>query len=290
MADQHFEICRQLLRRRRYDFFMTVDMGVDRIHHALWKLMDPRHPLFVPDHPLANAIHDYYVYVDGEIASLLELAPPDAIVLVVSDHGGQAMQGGMCVNEWLAESGQLTAVEYPPTPRPLAEVPIDWAETRAWGDGGYYGRVFLNVAGREPSGRVPAADYESARAQLARELEALAPGDAIPLATRAFRPEELYREVKNVAPDLIVYFGDLTYRSVGSLGHRSQWTLENDTGPDDANHAQHGIFVFNDPRVSDGGRRLGDVSIYDVAPTLLTLLGLEPPEGVRGRPIPDLVD
>ena len=27
MAEQHFDVCKQLLMRHRYDFFMTVDMG-----------------------------------------------------------------------------------------------------------------------------------------------------------------------------------------------------------------------------------------------------------------------
>jgi predicted AlkP superfamily phosphohydrolase/phosphomutase len=74
---------------------------------------------------------------------------------------------------------------------------------------------------------------------------------------------------------------------VGSLGHQSIWTIENDTGPDDANHAQHGIFVLYDPLHPDGGRRLDVQSIYDVGPTLLTLMGLTPPEGIRGRPMPE---
>jgi len=31
---------------------------------------------------------------------------------------------------------------------PIKEAPIDWSRTVAWGDGGYYGRLFLNVRGR----------------------------------------------------------------------------------------------------------------------------------------------
>ncbi len=288
MADQHFEICRQLMRRNRYDFFMTVDMGVDRIHHALWKTMDPRHPDYVPGHPLANAIHDYYVYADGQLASLLELAPHDAVVIVVSDHGGQAMQGGLCVNESLVTTGDLTVSAYPQGVTPLAAVDVDWQQTTAWGDGGYYGRVFLNVEGREPRGTIPAAQYETSRVRVARDLEAVPGPDGEALGTHAFRPEELYREVRNVAPDLVMYFGALSWRSVGSLGHRSVWTRENDTGPDDANHAQHGIFVVYDPLHPDGGRRLDPVSIYDVGPTLLAFMGLKSPEGIRGKPIPEL--
>ena len=36
---------------------------------------------------------------------------------------------------------------------------VDWARTTAWGEGGYYGRIFMNVAGREPNGIVPPEEY-----------------------------------------------------------------------------------------------------------------------------------
>jgi predicted AlkP superfamily phosphohydrolase/phosphomutase len=98
----------------------------------------------------------------------------------------------------------------------------------------------------------------------------------------AYRPEDVYREVNNVPPDLIVYFGDLDWRSVGSVGLRTVWTFENDTGPDDANHAQQGIFILHDPLAPAGGHELPTVSIYDVAPTLLQLLGQPLPAGMRG--------
>ena len=38
------------------------------------------------------------------------------------------------------------------------------------------------------------------------------------MGTRVLKPEELYPEVHGVAPDLFVYFGDLRWRSVGTLG------------------------------------------------------------------------
>ena len=47
--------------------------------------------------------------------------------------------------------------------------------------------------------------------------------------------------MNGVAPDLIVHFGDLLWRAVGTVGgDEGIHTFENDTGPDDANHAQTG--------------------------------------------------
>jgi predicted AlkP superfamily phosphohydrolase/phosphomutase len=182
----------------------------------------------------------------------------------------------------------LTLAEYPERPTPKDRWCISWDRTDAWGEGGYYGRVFLNVAGREPDGRIPAAALEPTRAALMEALAAIPDDRGRPLETRVLLPEELYRAVQRVAPDLLVYFDDLRWRSVGSVGHRSLWTFENDTGPDDANHAQHGIFIYRDPRASGGDRRLPDRSIYDMAPTLMALLGLDAPADLRGRAMTDL--
>jgi predicted AlkP superfamily phosphohydrolase/phosphomutase len=88
-----------------------------------------------------------------------------------------------------------------------------------------------------------------------------------------------------VPPDLLVYFGPLAWRSVGSVGLRTTWTFENDLAPDDANHSRFGIFIVHDPLNPAGGQRLADQSIYDVAPTLLGWLGLPAPADLRGRPM-----
>lgn len=285
MADQHFEVCRRLLRAGRYDFFMSVDMGTDRIQHALWRYMDPRHPKYEPNHALASAIHDYYVHVDALIDELLHLVPDDSIVLVVSDHGAQAMLGGVCFNEWLIKEGDLTLEAYPSTLQPVDAAAIRWPETRAWGEGGYHGRLSMNVSGREPAGVIKPADYERERDRIADGIAAISDPAGMPIGSRAFRPEEIYREVTNVPPDLLVYFGDLTWRSVGSVGLRSIWTFENDTGPDDANHARHGIFIAYDPTRDESGAQLPDLQIYDVGPTIMEWFGLDIPAGLRGRPM-----
>ena len=101
----------------------------------------------------------------------------------------------------------------------------------------------------------------------------------------ALRPQELYKVQRGVPPDLIVYFGNLDWRSVGSVGYGSIYTFENDTGPDDANHAQHGIFAMRVPGRVDTGRRLAGLRLYDVAPTILDLYGMQVPPEMQGRVI-----
>ena len=102
------------------------------------------------------------------------------------------------------------------------------------------------------------------------------------MGTVVYTPEEVYPEVNGVAPDLIVHFGNLSWRSVGTVGgDEGIHTFENDTGPDDANHAQDGLYVLTGPGIPAFGRR--DAHLLDIAPTLLELMGIEVPTAMRGK-------
>jgi len=96
------------------------------------------------------------------------------------------------------------------------------------------------------------------------------------------KPQDVYPEVRGVAPDLIVYFGDLAWRSMGSVGNRSIYTYENDTGPDGANHDRTGMFAMAGLPGQPTGEQEG-LNLVDVGPTLMKLYGFEVPEGAVGR-------
>jgi predicted AlkP superfamily phosphohydrolase/phosphomutase len=141
----------------------------------------------------------------------------------------------------------------------------------------------MNVEGRETLGKIPAAQYESARDDLKERIEAIRDHEGKPMGSVVYKPEDLYQEVRNVAPDLLVYFGNLRWRSVGSFGLPDIYTFENDTGPDDANHAQNGVFVLWDPRKDHGGRSVDGLQLMDVAPTILDVMGVPVPSDMQGR-------
>ena len=284
LMKNRFDVARHLISAKPWDFFMMVEMGVDRLHHGFWKYADPSHPKFEPGNRYENAIRDYYEAVDRRIGELLSLVGNETAVLVASDHGAKAMLGGVCINQWLINEGLLAIHDAPAGLRRIEDCKIDWANTKAWSSGGYYGRIFLNVEGREPEGTIPAAEYDAFRDDLAAKIENMPDHEGRPLGNRAHKPQDIYREVNGIPPDLIVYFGDLSWRSVGSVGFDSIYTFENDTGPDDANHDYHGIFVMDD-RSGRGGRELSGLQLMDVAPTVLDLLGVEVPPDMQGRAI-----
>lgn len=288
MTEKRFKLIRHFLVTKPWDFFMFVEMGPDRVHHGFWRYCDTGHRLYEPGNPYEHVVREYYAYVDkkiGEILSAVDLR--ETVVFVVSDHGAKRMEGGICINEWLQREGYLTLKEQPQGIARFKMDMVDWGRTKVWGEGGYYSRLFFNVQGREPQGLIPQGDYEKTRSELIEKLEALGDEQGVPIGTVVHRPQDLYRTCNNIAPDLIVYFGNLTWRSVGSVGTGAIHTFENDTGPDDANHDYHGIFIMADPDLPESlrGSSLDGVSIYDIAPTALRRVGLEPPRDMLGKVI-----
>ncbi|HWQ36578.1 MAG TPA: alkaline phosphatase family protein [Blastocatellia bacterium] len=282
MSQKHFACVRHFLTHTEWDFFHFVEIGLDRLQHGFWKYHDPQHVLHPGDNPYRQVIRDYYRYLDQEIGSLLELLDDETIVLVASDHGAQRLDGGFCVNEWLVREGLLVLNQYPSQLTPFSRLSVNWDKTRVWSEGGYYARVFFNVKGREPRGVIDPADYEKFRAEISLMLEAAVSDQGRLLGTQVFRPEEIYRHTRNVAPDLIVHFGGLAWRSIGSVGHRSLHVQENDTGPDDCNHSSFGSFILAAPGLPLQGEVAG-ARLLDLAPTLLELGGYDVPASMQGR-------
>jgi predicted AlkP superfamily phosphohydrolase/phosphomutase len=292
MTAKRWKLAEHLLRTRDWDLFAMVEIGTDRMHHAFWQFMDPEHVLHVPDSPYRDAIRAYYRYVDGLLGRLLALADDETLVLCVSDHGARRMDGGFHLNEWLLREGYLALREGPARPGRLRPEQVDWSRTVAWGDGGYYGRIFFNVQGREPQGVVAPERYPALRQEVAAALERLPLPWGQPAApNRVFFPERVYLQVHGFAPDLILYPGDLSWRALASFPATAGqvFTRENDTGPDGANHARYGVFTATTGRALHRGegprRRVRGLRLVDLAPTILGHLGLPVPDGIAGQAI-----
>jgi len=284
MTDTHFRVIEHLMTTRPWDFFMFVEIGLDRMHHAFWKYFDKEHPKHEPGNQYENAMLDYYKRLDDHVGRLLKRIDDDTVVVVVSDHGVKGMRGAFCVNEWLIREGYLVLKERPQSVVELEKAAVDWSRTKAWAWGGYYARVFFNVKGREPQGIIEPADFEDERDKLARRLEQITDPSGRRMETRAYKPETLYPVSIGDRPDLMVYFDDLYWRSAGTLGHSDIYLSENDTGPDDAVHSQHGTFILHDRQLRQRGK-IADIGILDIAPTLLERMRIPIPSSMEGKPI-----
>lgn len=283
MTQKHFAVARHLWQKEKWDLFALHEIGPDRLHHTFWKFFDHAHPRFEENPKFLQLVEDYYAMLDHEIGQLLDLVPEDVRILVVSDHGSQAMQGCFCINEWLLQKGYLALKgPKPKAGTPIEEAQIDWSKTYAWGAGGYYARIFYNVKGREPNGIIPAGDVASFEARLTADLKKIQKPNGSSMDVDVRLPKSIYKEVRGDSPDLMVYFANAAWRSAGTVGYDSLYLLENDTGPDDSVHSFDGVYALTTG--SAKGERGREERLIDVAPTLLTLLGVPVPADIQGKP------
>lgn len=127
----------ELLRRdTSWRLFGVYFRAVDLTHHLTWRLRGKSGDVARdPELRMRPVIERYYEMMDGIVGELLALVPPDAVVLVLSDHGfedryghsrapdGFAMlAGGATVPS--AERGRLSIFDVAPTISALLGVPV----------------------------------------------------------------------------------------------------------------------------------------------------------------------
>ncbi len=285
ITDKRFLAAKHLLKKERWDLFAMVYMGPDRIQHGFWKYHDPAHHKYEAGNPFEDTIKDYYQKLDEQLGTLIGLAGEDAAVMVVSDHGAKRMEGSFNINDWLIQQGYLTLREPVSELTRFSEDLVDWSRTRAWGWGGYYSRIFMNVAGREPQGIIPPDRYEAERDELSAALKSIPDDKGRAMNTVVHKPQELYSgPYVDDAPDLLVYFDDLYWRAGQDLGNETIYSFETEIGPDDAVHDYDGIYLSTAPGRAEAGRREG-LHLMDVAPTVLELLEVPIPGEMEGKKI-----
>jgi predicted AlkP superfamily phosphohydrolase/phosphomutase len=284
MTNARFEVAQRWVNAGDWDLFMMVEMGPDRLHHALWDLTQPDHPAYDADHPLAGAMLEYYRLLDSHLGRLLTELRDDDLLLVVSDHGAQTLRGAFALNQWLVREGHLVLSPEHPTSGPLLPHHVDWEKTRAFGDGGYVGRVYLNLRGRERRGCLLPEQAPGFVEELRRGLCELPGPEGGALNVQTLSAEQAYGpSPRGVPPDLTLLIEDLSFRVLGTLGHPGLMVSQNDRGHDGANHAQHGIVIAKSPGLPPGQR--ADLSLYDIAPTVLGHLQIPAPPHMQGAAI-----
>jgi predicted AlkP superfamily phosphohydrolase/phosphomutase len=98
-----------LLENEPWDVMAVVFGATDVASHALWRFADETHPGHDPNAPEAvkNGLRDVYAVVDAQIGRLVEAAPPDTTVIVMSDHGFGPLLYTVNLNLLLMEKGLM---------------------------------------------------------------------------------------------------------------------------------------------------------------------------------------
>jgi predicted AlkP superfamily phosphohydrolase/phosphomutase len=273
-----------------WDVAVCVYVSTDRLQHAFGAQLLPSHP----DYPhqsesaVAAAVRAVYTTLDQQIPRLRSAAGPQATTILMSDHGFRPINRVADLNRILADLGfasrsrsagattalrksspwrSITRSRVGRTLKRRMSVPstLDWSKTLAYrsAEGG---GISINLAGREPGGRVARADYERVREDVRQGLLGWRDGAGVAPIGTVWRREELYSGPHfDLAPDLVVQPNDMwTFSSMKTITADTDWP----TGE----HRRSGIVVSCGGRTVPGD--LGDRNIADITATALAFSGV----------------
>jgi predicted AlkP superfamily phosphohydrolase/phosphomutase len=294
-----------LLGDHPWDLFMTQVQILDMAYHLYWGAVDPGHPNYDPARApeywaILGQAHEL---ADRFLGEILSAVGPDALVMVLGEHGQDLYHTTFMANHLLLREGLLELYRNRRTGAPE----IDWRRTRAFASS--Y-RVYLNVAGRDPDGIVAPDEYTGLQDLVIEALHGVrdARSGRHPVGM-AMRRED--------ARALGLYggsMGDVVFGMAPGYQTRSTIEIPRDawagpgllrdavpvfretrlfrdfTGEHDTSmpytRAVRTMLFLQGPGVRPGHRTV-PVSIVDVAPTICSYLGVPFPAQCEGRPIWD---
>jgi predicted AlkP superfamily phosphohydrolase/phosphomutase len=274
------------------DRFAGLDSGLlffyfnspDQVCHMMWRNMDHDSPTFAAsDHQHEFRIRDVYAELDAALGLAVERAGPDAVVMVMSDHGFAPWNRAFHVNRWLYENGYLHLEEGRDPGEVDMLLGVDWSRTRAYAIG--INGLYINLAGREVEGIVqPGAEQEALLAELKARLEEVVdPLDGRRAIKTADRSDQIYHgDMTRIGPDIVVgYYAGWRGSNESALGKIPATVFEDNMLKWSGDHCiaaseVPGILMANRPLLRK------DPALVDMAPTLLRLFGLTPPAEMVG--------
>jgi predicted AlkP superfamily phosphohydrolase/phosphomutase len=298
--DDRAQVILSRIDSREWDVLVGVIESTDRVQHMMWRLMDPKHPMY--DASLArqfgDSIERTYRRADQFVGEVLEHITPDTAVLIVSDHGFHSWRKAVNLNTWLVQQGYMVLQGQQPGEKKLDDLfgsgefweNVDWSRTRAYAMG--LGQIYFNQRGREGKGIVsPGAESSQLADELSARLLTLTdPDDGARIVRSVYKRDDVYRgEYLANASELQVGMED---------GYRVSWQTTLGGSPQgivypnmkkwSGDHGGYdfattaGVVISNRPiarRGPDGP------SIMDVAPTVLKYFGLPIPGDIDGKPL-----
>jgi predicted AlkP superfamily phosphohydrolase/phosphomutase len=257
----------------------------DSIQHMFLRYLDKEHPALRTGQAKMSAkvIEDLYVQMDEMVGKFREKLDDRSVLIVMSDHGFKSFRRGVNLNSWLYLNGYLALKDGKNESGEWFK-DVDWDRTKAYGLG--LGGLYINQRAREAKGTVgPGEETVKLKAELIRKLNGLKDEEKGRIGiNQIYDREAIYSgPYKENAPDLIVGYSE---------GYRASW--DSVTGKVNAVVFEDNIKAWGgdhciDPKVVPGvlfsNLKINSKSpaIWDIAPTVLELFGIQPPAAMDGR-------
>ncbi len=280
-----------------WDLMVGVIESTDRVEHMMWRLIDPKHPLY--DVSLASkygdSIERVYRRADDFVGEVVRRVGPNVPVMIVSDHGFHSWRKAVNLDTWLVQNGYMTLKGVQAGDKKLADLfgggtfweNVDWSHTRAYAMG--IGQIYFNLRGRESQGIVsPGAEATALADELSKKLLTMTdPEDGTPIIRNVYKRDDIYSGpyLENAA-ELQVGMND---------GYRVSWQTTLGGSPPgivykndrkwSADHGGYDYAITSGILVSSRPIETKDPRIIDLAPTVLKYFGLSIPTDIDGKPL-----
>ncbi|RYJ13701.1 hypothetical protein ELS19_06800 [Halogeometricum borinquense] len=304
LVDQRFDAAEWLATEKECELIHTTVFITDTVQHRLW------------NHP--DDIRRLYERIDSRLEELLNSDDTDAIFLM-SDHGFAEIDETFLINQWLANRGDLSIGDdttrgvlasaglteerlkglvdrlglvnlaqalVPDSVQQLfpsesgrvsiQNAPINWSKTKAVSLG--RGPIYINDHAFET-----AEAKEKYITDLTAALESVETPDGVPVASNVHSSKDIYTGELARGPDLVVEYttGVDAPESIGGevFGEQLEWL---------ATHRRTGVFAAWGDNVATSDETL-ELTLYDLAPTILHYLGAAVPEDTDGNVVSDIL-
>jgi len=286
-----------LMEKYDWDLFIVNYNTLDNLQHWFWRYIDPKHPAYYSKEAkkFKNTIKEFYKRLDSIIGKMLALTDEETIVIVFSDHGmGPKPKKCFYVNQWLRDIGMMKIEKRVEVSG--SELPYDkdkgilpdpncpcgnWNNVKAYWSG--IG-IVINVKGRQPKGTVnPGKEYEKVRNLIIHKIQKVRDPDTNKKVVRyAYRREEVYSgPYIDLAPDILLEL-DQEYACNESMEHETIF------GPNKVErlsgvHKREGLLLMMGPGIGKGVTLEKEAQMVDLAPTILSILGIPVPSDMDGK-------
>ena len=284
---ERVQMFRDAMDHLRKGLVVCVFDITDRTQHMFWRYEDSRHPGYEADapEPLRDVFQKVYQEADRLVGQVLDRIDSDTLLVVMSDHGFRSFRRCFNVNTWLHRNGYLSFLPNREPGEWFAGV--DWSRTKAFAVG--LAGVYINQKGRERDGIVaPGEETERLKQELIAKLKGLRDPDTGETAILDVMDTRVtyHGPYKENAQDLIIGYNE-GYRTAweSATGKAGSEVFYDNTKKWSGDHCLApgrvpGVFFSNFRFSAD---RPG---IVDLAPTILSAFGVNPPEYMDGKALP----
>ncbi len=108
LVQRELEFSLEMMKSQDWDLFYTYSSVLDPMQHGFWSDFDEQDPAHNPESPYKNVIEEFYQLFDDVVAQYLAHVDEDVAVVVLSDHGHCMRPVELLnINELLRRQGHL---------------------------------------------------------------------------------------------------------------------------------------------------------------------------------------